>query len=123
MRLNRCAFRHPLALSLSASAELERYRSVSSVPAYGTAHDMNSHEYSCSTVGAGANRTVTRKAKPAGKSIQRVNSSCIFMQFHAYSVSEGGLEPPYRWYITESVIHHKSKLTRRRSARRRIPQA
>ena len=27
-------------------------------------------------------------------------------------VSEGGLEPSRRWYITETVIHHRSKLTR-----------
>jgi hypothetical protein len=26
-------------------------------------------------------------------------------------VSEGGLEPPYRWYITGSVIYHQPKLT------------
>jgi hypothetical protein len=26
--------------------------------------------------------------------------------------SEGGLDPRSRWYITETVIHHRSKLTR-----------
>jgi hypothetical protein len=28
-------------------------------------------------------------------------------------VSEGGLEPPRRWYIPESGIYHQSKLTRK----------
>jgi hypothetical protein len=31
-------------------------------------------------------------------------------------VSEGGLEHPFEWYITETVIYHQSKLTRRKSA-------
>ena len=37
-------------------------------------------------------------------------------------MSEGGLEPPPWWYITRSVIHHHSKLTRQRPARARISQ-
>ena len=32
-------------------------------------------------------------------------------------VSEGGLEPPSWWYITETVIHHRSKVARRRFPR------
>ncbi len=35
-------------------------------------------------------------------------------------VSEGGLEPPFEWYITETVIHHQYKLTHRRAARSAI---
>jgi len=34
-----------------------------------------------------------------------------------YTVSEGGLEPALAWYITETVIHHHSKLAQPRAAR------
>ena len=32
-------------------------------------------------------------------------------------VSEGGLEHPFEWYITETVIHHQPKLTQPRACR------
>jgi hypothetical protein len=32
------------------------------------------------------------------------------------TVSEGGLEHPFEWYITETVIYHQPKLTRRKPA-------
>jgi len=34
-----------------------------------------------------------------------------------FNVSEGGLEHPFEWYITETVIHHHYKLTRPRPCR------
>jgi hypothetical protein len=37
-------------------------------------------------------------------------------------VSEGGLEPPFEWYITETVIHHHYKLTQQGPVRIGIPQ-
>ena len=39
------------------------------------------------------------------------SSGVRFGDFSPVLVSEGGLEPPRRWYITESVIYHQSKLT------------
>ncbi len=35
-------------------------------------------------------------------------------------VSEGGLEPPRRWYIPESGIHHHSNVARRRCPARQF---
>jgi hypothetical protein len=36
--------------------------------------------------------------------------------------AEGGLEPPYGWYTTESVVYHPSKLTQQGPVRIGIPQ-
>jgi len=39
------------------------------------------------------------------------------------NVSEGGLEHPFEWYITETVIYHRSKLTRQGPSGAGIPRA
>jgi hypothetical protein len=39
-----------------------------------------------------------------------------------FNVSEGGLEPPFGWYTTESVVYHQSKLTQQGPVRIGIPQ-
>jgi len=39
------------------------------------------------------------------------------------SVSEGGLEHPFEWYVTETVIHHHYKLTQPRPCRAGISPA
>ena len=55
------------------------------------------------------------------------SSGVRFGDFSPVLVSEGGLEHPFGWYITETVIHHQPKLTRQgppgSAFRRRIAAA
>jgi hypothetical protein len=50
-----------------------------------------------------------RAARRAARVFKRVS---VLGDISPFWVSEGGLEHPFEWYITETVIYHQSKLTR-----------
>ena len=49
----------------------------------------------------------------AGTTGPRVRVMSVLREISPVWVSEGGLEHPFGWYITETVIYHHYKLTHR----------
>jgi hypothetical protein len=61
-----------------------------------------------------------RSIKPVSQRLDDLNLRVLTWE---NLVSEGGLEPPRRWYIPELGIHHHPKLTQPRAVPPGIPQA